>query len=191
MKKRILILIATTLVLFSLFSMNCKAGKLVGLGLGPTLFDLSIGAGQTMETMMVVYNPSDTDINAEVIVSDNLKDYVQPEPGTIYIEKNTIPDNAKTVLLTVNTPFLTFGDRDIKGEILLKGTGGMVSPAVGSTFYLHVKGMSILNLTLIGVGIALVIVAIVLFVIKRRKKITTKTIDESIEPIDFSPTKTN
>lgn len=176
-----------TLVLFSVFSMDSNAEELVGVGLGPTLQDVTVSAGQTVEKTMIVYNPFTTDATAEVIVSDNLKDYVKPEPETIFIEKHTSPDNAKIIRLAVSAPFLALGDKDIKGEITLKGTGGMVSPAVGSTFYLHIKGMNIFNLTLITIGIILVIVAIVLFVTKRRKKETIQAIDKPIEPIDFSP----
>jgi len=189
MLKRILILIITTLVLFSFFSMNSNA-ELYGIGQGPTLLDVNVAAGQTVETKMIAYNPFESDVTAEVIVSDNLKDYVKPEPETIFIEKHTTPEKAKTITLAVSVPLFTLGDKDIKGEITLRGTGGMVSPAVGSTFYLHVKGMNTLNLTLITIGIILIIVAIVLFVTKGRKKKTIQAIDESVEPtepIDFFP----
>jgi len=182
---KIFILVTTILVLFSSFSMDSNA--LVGVGQGPTLLDVTVAAGQTIETSIIAYNPFDTDVTADIIVSDNLKDYVQPDPDTIFIEKYTTPDNAKVITLAISAPFWTLGDKDIKGEVILKGTGGMVSPAVGSTFYLHVKGMSTLNLTLISIGIVLVIVALVLFVIKRRKKKTIQATGESIESIDFFP----
>lgn len=186
MLKRVLILITTTLILFSFFSMNSNA-ELYGIGQGPTLLDVNVAAGQTVETKMIAYNPFESDVTAEVIVSDNLKDYVKPEPETIFIEKHTTPENAKTITLAVSVPIFTLGDKDIKGEITLRGTAGMVSPAVGSTFYLHVKGMNILNLTLITIGIIVVIVAIVLFVKKRGKKETIQATTEPIEPIDFFP----
>jgi len=187
MLKRILILITTTLVLFSIFLIDSNAGELYGAGLGPTLQDVTVAAGQTIEKTMIAYNPFDTDVTANIIVSDNLKDYIKPEPETIFIEKHTSPENAKTITLAVSVPFWTLGNKDIKGEITLRGTGGMVSPAVGSTFYLHVKGMTTLNLTLIGIGVVLVIVAIVIFVTKRRRKGTIQATTESIEPIDFFP----
>lgn len=186
MLKTILILTTTTLVLFSLFLMESNA-KLLGVGQGPTLLDVTVAAGQTVETTMIAYNPFDTDVEAEVIVSDNLKDYIKSDPETIFIEKDTTPDNAKVITLAVSAPFWTLGDKDIKGEVILKGTGGMVSPAVGSTFYLHVKGMNTLNLALIGIGTILVIVAIVIFIKKRRKKQMIQEINESMGPIDFYP----
>ena len=165
---RIWVSIITTLVLFSLFSINSMA--IVGVGLGPTLFDVTVNAGQTFITTMSAYNPYDTDINAEVIVSDNLKDYVRVEPDTVFLEKYTSPEDAKVIKIIVSIPYWTLGNKDIKGEIALRGTGGMVSPAVGSTFYLHIRGMSTLNLALIVIGVILVIVAIAWYGKRKLKK---------------------
>jgi hypothetical protein len=189
MLKKILILMVTTLVLFSFFSTDSYAE--FGVGLGPALTDVIIPAGQSTERTMIAYNPFDTNAEAEVIISDNLKDYVKADPETIFIEKGTVPGDGKVITLSISAPFWTLGDKDIQGEITLKGTGGMVSPAVGSTFYLHIKGISVLNLSLMGVGVVLIIVAIILFIKKRKRKQKIKTIAESITSIDFSPQKPN
>jgi len=188
---KILILVTTTLILFSIFSINSNAGELIGVGQGPALLDVTVAAGQSVERTIVAYNPFDTDVEAKVIVSDNLKEYVQANPETIFIEKHTTPENAKVIKLAISAPMFSMGDEDIKGEITLRGTGGMVSPAVGSTFYLHVKGMSIFNLSLIVVGFILVFVALIFYLKKRGKKRTIKPVEKSVEPIDFSSTKTN
>lgn len=155
---RFLILLSILLVLFP------SQVSAAGIGASPGKLDFDVRTGGSATQTLYVINTGDSQAHYKVCVDEEYEDWFDFTPK----EFSLVPQASEGVLITVSPPFLSFGNCDTYLSIVTVASSSPLGVNIGIKVPIHIH---ITNPLLpVGIAIAALIVAVVIFLIRRKAR---------------------